>query len=294
MNNFYDNFNYSRKNQPNSKMLMIFNQKREYIKDGTHVSFIEGPDDLKFYKNISCNKNLRETEKSNYIYSNNEEHEVKGKNGVLIMYNYIYNKFPTYLDKCIFIVDHDYNGLKGYNVLDENAIKITESYAFENYFLEEKNIEKIFNYFNIQDDLENFKTMLKKYIYEVSNFVRLKSTITNNKQIHISNLYSNKEIFKFDFSNSKFYNIEYLVKETNNMFNAIKNNNKAYNYYLFESKNFMNSSRWVRGHDIYNFLYEYLKQKHNNDLKLESTYIDIVKKLDIKLVVKDGLGNILD
>ena len=116
MNNFYESFNNARNNQPNSKMLLIFNQKRDYIKDGEHISFVEGPDDVKFYKYVKSNTSLQNIDRCNYIYANNNEKEVRGKKGVLMMYNYINNNFSKYLDKCIFIVDHDYNGLNGYNI----------------------------------------------------------------------------------------------------------------------------------------------------------------------------------
>ena len=293
MSNFYQEFNNARKNQPNSKMLMEFNQKREYIEEGHHVSFVEGPDDKRFYRFINGYEELHNVHKSDYIYSNNNSNEAHGKSGVLLMYNYIHDKFSKYLDKCIFIVDHDYNGLVGYGVSNEKAITITKNYAFENYFVEDSNLEKIFNYFNISNDLDNFKNLLKRYIIDVGDFVRVKSTLTNNKQVHVTGIFSNNEIFKFNFSSPNYFNSTYMEKEITNMFDAIKKNSKAYDFYLDKAKDYMHSYRWVRGHDIYNFLYEYLKQKHNKDLNSDMYYSDVVKLLNVDISVRDGNGNIL-
>lgn len=293
MSNFYNEFNNARKNQPNSKMLMEFNQKREYIEEGHHVSFVEGPDDKRFYRFINGYPELHNVHKSDYIYSNNNSSEAHGKSGVLLMYNYISNKFSKYLDKCIFIVDHDYNGLVGYGVSNEKGITITKSYSFENYFIEDNNLEKIFKYFNISNDLDNFKVLLKRYITEIADFIRLKSTLTNNKQVHVTGVFSNNEIFKFNFLGPKLYNNDYMEKEMTNIFNAIKKDSKAYDFYLLNAKEFMHNPRWVRGHDIYNFLYEYLKQKHNKDLNTDMNYSDVVKLLDVEISVRDGCGKIL-
>ncbi|MDO4996111.1 MAG: DUF4435 domain-containing protein [Bacilli bacterium] len=293
MSNFYDQFNNARNNQPNSKMLMEFNQKRNYIDTDNNVCFVEGPDDKRFYRFIKGNDKLHSIHKSDYIYSNKNSNESHGKRGVLLMYNYLYNKFSSYLDKCIFIVDHDYNGLVGYGVSNEKGITVTKNYAFENYFLEDSNIDKIFNYFNISNDIDNFKKILKKYIIDVGDFVRVKSTLTNNKQVHVSSIFSNNEIFTFNFNNSNIFNTNYMEKEITNMFDAIKKNSKAYDFYLVKAKDYMHSYRWIRGHDIYNFLYEYLKQIHNKDINNDDTYREIVKLLDVNINVRDGLGNIL-
>lgn len=292
-NEFLDEFTSSRKNQPNSKMLIEFNQRRNYLDEGTYVGFVEGPDDRNFYSSIKSNDNLRNINHDNYIYSNNDSKENRGKKGVIVMYNYINNRFPYYLDKCVFIVDHDYNGLDNYDVSNKDAITVTKAYAFENYFLMGDNVRKIFHYLKIDDDYEHFMNKLKYFLYDVSEFVKLKSTITNNKFLHVNSLYSNNQIFTFDFSEKDYFKFDYMEKENENMLNVIKRNKGGYKYYKNKTDIFTNKVDWVRGHDIFNFLSAYLKYFHDKDISNEKVYNSIVKLLDVDIEVKDGEGTVL-
>lgn len=292
-NEFLDEFTSSRKNQPNSKMLMEFNQRRNYLDEGIYVGFVEGPDDRNFYSSVKCNKSLCSIDDNNYIYSNNDSKENRGKNGVIVMYNYINNRFPYYLDKCVFIVDHDYNGLDNYDVSNKDAITVTKAYAFENYFLMGDNVRKIFHYLKIDDDYEHFMNKLKYFLYDVSEFVKLKSTITNNKFLHVNSLYSNNQIFTFDFSENDYFKFDYMEKENENMLNVIKRNKGGYKYYKNKTDIFTNKVDWVRGHDIFNFLSAYLKYFHDKDISNEKVYNSIVKLLDVDIEVKDGEGTVL-
>lgn len=293
-NEFYNSFINARNNEPNSKMLIEFNLKRDYLNEDNYISFIEGPDDKKFYRFIKNHEIINKIDKDNYIYSNNDLKEINGKKGVITMYKYIDSNFPSYLDKCIFLVDHDYNGLEGYNLVKDSGITTTKGYAIENYFFTKDNIQKIFNYLKLDDYYLEFDKKLKMFLYDILEFTRLKSTITNNRFIRVKNIYSNKEIFKFDFKNNNYFDKNIMYQENQNMLNEIKKNNRAFEYYKTKSYSFTNNPLWARGHDIYNFLYEYLKQVHNKNINEFNIYKDLVKILDIDITIKDGMGNILN
>lgn len=54
---------------------------------------------------------------------------------------------------------------------------------------------------------------LNYFLYDVSEFIRLKSTITNNKFLHINTVYSNNQIFTFDFSQRDYFKFDYMEEE---------------------------------------------------------------------------------
>lgn len=294
-NNFYDEFNNFRKNQPNSRMVLEFAGVREYLNKDYLVCFVEGPDDKKFYRFIRNKNTFKEIDKDNYIYANNDKDESLGKKCVLLMYDYINNNYKDSLDKCIFVVDHDYNGLNGYKV-NKDFITITKPYSIENYYLNKDNLYLIFNYINHLDDYNDFIELLDGFIYDLSDFVRLKSTITNLKKdsgFRYFKLYDNNKIFKFDFNNVPYFNVDYLNEEVKNMKKAISTNTSALNYYNYLSKEFSGKVEWIRGHDIYKLLKYYIRYNYNIDIDNDKIHSDIIKMIDVDIDIKNGLGEIL-
>lgn len=102
-----------------------------------------------------------------------------GKSGVMNTYNDIRtrNNLLHYLDRCIFLIDHDYEGALSSKVVVPETLRdnltITKLYSFENYFLIEENIDKIFKLFGL-DDVNVFKQKLNNFVEEISEYNRLK------------------------------------------------------------------------------------------------------------------------
>ena len=164
MNSFIEEFRncWEQQNIPGS--LFIINQIRNDDKIN-YICFVEGTTDINFYKNIN---NIPFSNKEIYyihmLYKKKGgldiSNELIGKKGIITNYfkikdNKTLNKS---LNKCIFIVDHDYDGLVDRKLDDNecNNFTITEPYAFENYFLSEDNLKEIFKLFNISDKFDNF------------------------------------------------------------------------------------------------------------------------------------------
>lgn len=322
--NFKNEFINHMQDVPNSSRIIKYN---EYRTDKTidYICYVEGPTDPDFYQNIK-NTSLS-SKKIKFIRSlTTREGASKsdiGKEGVIKNY---YNISSTNeLRKSIFIIDHDYEGLISEfypkDDLNSNVFTITEGYAFENYFCTEENLLKIFNYFNLpKSEYDKFINLIYKFVEEISYYTRLKSCTTiacKNCKYHtrlpstsIFFLYGPKtgqkiesnDIFNFDFNgkhNYYFYKV-LMEKQNRKIENAIKNNKLIMEYFYNESIKFENNIRYVRGHDLYNFLEKYLYQKFNINInpsikeRRHSKYLDIVRILNIDISLVNGLGEKID
>ena len=118
----------------------LFELNNINLKDYNYFCIVEGNTDEKFYSNI--NKNIIDLNNSivYYVYQQHIGNKkiLEGKKRVITSYEniLIQNKFHKDLNKykdlnkLIFIVDHDYDGIdKEYN------ISVTKLYAIENYFV---------------------------------------------------------------------------------------------------------------------------------------------------------------
>ncbi len=293
---FEQTFRNGIQNQPQSSLIYKFSQTINYIEDGKYCCFVEGKTDPKFYSNL---KNKVFSNISNYLFAKYLENseELLGKSAVIQSYNYIATKVSNKLDKCIFIVDHDYSGLDNYKVVNKNAISITKPYAFENYFLEDRNVKLIFDYYNISYDYDNFSNLVDKFVADIDDYNRLKSATTaytntniNNSLVVIPNIYKDqlRDIFYFDFKKDPYFYIDRMNREVENMKKYVKNSVGANNYYKYTSINFSNKREWIKGHIIFDFLRVYLKQIHN--INIFKNYNEIVNNMDVDIIIKDGNG----
>lgn len=310
-------FMANRKERPISEIVYRFTCMA-YKKD--KYCIIEGSSDQYFYSNIKCidfNKSITEflynSNKNTEMYMDrNSEKRFVGKNAVIQAY-YMINKndkLAPLLDKCFFIVDQDYYGLNSnyYYSIDENMEKcfsITKYHSFENYFLTEKNIRNIFNYLEKkygipQGEYEKFTKKLLKFVNEVSEYNRLKSSIAavynkNTKYYteykpYYKKKYSDEEIFDFNFQNELYYNKDMMIEEMELLRKAVNSSSKAKEFYENESIKFDNNKEFIRGHNIYNFLEEYLKQVFNLNILKGYEYGKIVSLLDVEMQFNNGIG----
>jgi len=293
-----------------------------------YVCFVEGYTDPSFYNNIL--NTVISGKKLKYVRSLSSKETVYGneigKEGVIKNYFSIYQypDFKNILSKSIFIVDHDYEGLisefYGQDEINKKVFTVTPYYAFENFFLTDENIEKIFKYFNIDnDELVKFKNILNQFVKENSDYTRLKSSVTIacKKCQYKTYLPSSKirvpygknageymgpnDIFNFIFNNPKyhFYNKNFMKMQNEAMYEAIKNSPKIMQYYSNETKKFINNKNFIRGHDIYKLLEQYLLQNFNINISQKkydknSRYNEIVKIIEVNMNFVNGLGETIN
>ena len=130
------------------------------------------------------------------------------------------NNLLHYLDRCIFLIDHDYEGALSSKVVVPETLRdnltITKLYSFENYFLIEENIDKIFKLFGL-DDVNVFKQKLNNFVEEIREYNRLKSAINISYMKGVNyrppvNYRKNMILMKFLFSILIMYMITILEK----------------------------------------------------------------------------------
>lgn len=304
-NSFKNQFLESIYTKPKAYGLIEFNNSKSMNYE--YYIFTEGTTDEVFYSNL--NHSLF-TKKIKFIPMQDKEHAIDktdiAKTGVMRTFNEIKNKLGNDLKKCIFIVDHDYEGVFSSNIEVESDLKknftVTKGYSFENVFLEDNNIDLIFNYFGLPD-VNLFKNKLNVFVKEISEYNRLKASIVitymkgsdYSPAINYKSKYKSDEIFKFDFAGMyKYYFRKDIYDiEVCNQQDAVFNNENSKRYYYDVSSKFINNINYIRGHDLYRFLQFYLWQIHNIDLRPKSNnihYKNIIKVLNVDMDFKNGNG----
>ncbi len=327
MNKFEEEFKNNLSCLPDNGWIFEANIYRN-IKDLDYMCFVEGPTDPDFYNNIKntaiSDKNIRFTT-SRLSSSEGVIGNEIGKEGVIKNYYSIFknSNFKDILSKSIFIVDHDYEGLISEyyekDEIDNSVFSVTPFYAFENFFLVDENLEKIFKYFSLSNnDLEKFKLILNQFVEECSEYTRLKSSVTIacKKCEYKTYLPSCKilvpygkscgeimkpdHIFHFIFNNSKyhFFNKKFMDMQNEAMLKSIRTDYKIMNYYNNETKKFINNKNFVRGHDVYKLLEQYLLQNYDINISQRkydknSRYKEIVKLILVEMRFVNGLGEII-
>ena len=295
------------KSKPRSTNTIKFNQKIAYLKPDEYCCFVEGSTDPKFYFNISNYNFIKKIQYNNYLFVNNSKNENGGKLSVINTYLDIKELFSKYMNKCIFIVDHDYYGYSDINLPKNNHISMTEPYSFENYFLIDTNLEKIFIYYNIGDYYNGFYKMFNDFLEQIDDYNNYKFSTTRyfgfeGAKFKYHGIYDQNDIFSFKFSNNSFsFNKDKMIKEINNIKKTIdiwgrnpRNNIMGVNNDInYTYKKYSKKQEYFRGHIVYDFLDQYLRQIHN--ININNDYDKIVPLLDVKLLkVQDGEGKELD
>lgn len=282
-----------------------------------HFVIVEGIGDIVFYTNSGVLKNI---DNLKMIAAPSENVDViVGKKYVINSYQLI-KKCPLGKEmyKYIFIVDRDYNGIeryydiiqKSFVKLEENekrCISCTKQYAIENYFLEEKNLKKIFTLFEIDNKFDTFYNEYLNFIKETKELFALVATsiyaIENGINLN-KFAYKMQDVFRFNFKNKYIYNEkEYVydrekyilaVNERKDSLSKNQHRKELYNKKKEYEEN-IESNNYIQGHTAYNFLKEYIKTISNNIIDIEpihnrKDYISILKNIDVDIDLKYGNG----
>lgn len=319
-NIFYNGYNIDNdKNE--SDILMVINIKKRYYE---RICLVEGIQDVVFYGNID----LKVLNNALILYATNnkDNKQLIGKQNVLNSYLLIRNNdvLNRNMNKYIFIVDHDYDGIDyyqperygKYEVFPEKEkknITVTKGYSFENYFMTKENINTIFEViskeknFDKNTELVKYKEKYEEFISdEIIEFFSWVACIVygyrNNYFVKYQSFIKIEEIFNYNFSIKEVYNKELLkrgIEErkkflyanktnlANEKFNELKKIQRSY-YIMIKEKSY------IQGHTIYNFLNEYFKYYFDVDLGVYKDNTQLIKsilpKLDIKVDIKLANG----
>lgn len=284
-----------------------------------YFCIVEGKSDFKFYSNINS-FDLKNNVRYLWNYRNDKtvENIDVGKDAVIANYNMIRKnpKFNRFMSKYIFIIDHDYDGAKSmkynYDKDRESKMSITPFHSYENFFLEENNIKKIFYYLGkSESDIEQFETKYKQFIKETGEFVRLKSSTieVRKKGSPCYDYYINPyrtplndistDIFEFNFDsnhyNDNYFNKSRMIEEIIRMTNYINQyeNQNALIFYRNYSKNIGYNRSYVRGHEAMNFLISYLRDVFDIELcdnPANELFCKLANIIDVNFKFVNGLG----
>ena len=270
----------------------------QFINQGNNrLCIVEGATDRLFYSNLS-NYNIP----YKYIYSTDRRGLI-GKEAVINSMYSIFgdDKLKNRINKCVFIIDHDYLGAvteeNRYNSSIQERFSITKPYSFENYFLTEENLKKIFDYYNL-NDCDKFIKIYNEFFEEIKEFIRYKYTqvrVDMEENIKYKCTYDNIDIFEFSFSNGTYeFDKPKMIAEIISLKRHINNYPIAKKIYEEDSKEFVENNTYIKGHDAFYFLQKYLYDIH--DIYLDEyceDYKELVKILDIDMDIKDVYGRSL-
>ncbi len=294
-----DLYNYGRIHDSSRAVVQKFNILRMDRANKEYV-FVEGSSDATFYKNTSISIL---TDQSAYIYADYDSDSKvdKGKKVVCSALESIRrNEDLRYeLDKCVFIIDKDYEYYK-----NNRVFTITEGHSMECYFLEKENIKIIFSFFNLsEEDADTFWNLYIDFASRCYEFFALKGTITymysesGRSAVSISSPYKTRhdyrEIFYFTFDGKTYsFDEDKFNEELELLRNTLKANKNFNLYYQRLYNDIKDNPQMIRGHDGFEFLKQYLLQIHgitihDNLRELIPVISDLGVDLDIKQIMYD-------
>lgn len=277
---------------PEPSMIMKYNTTRSY-KRNKKIIFVEGGTDCTFYRNTNIEVLCAESSYYIFVRKNtvDEKYELKGKKAVIDAYRRISSDDSLKKDlyRCIFIVDQDWE-----KEISSEISTITKTYghSMENYFLERENLNIILDTCNIpREEQEKFKEEYNQFCKETSSFWAMKGTIVYAKEQGEFFSYKKKktfdEIFNFYYEDCVKYDVTAMNEEKSLMWISIDNNSKLKAYYLELKKKIDAETRFVRGHEAFNYLQCYLRERHGIELDFSRRSIDlfddIVSKFNVQM-----------
>ena len=274
-----------------------------------YVCVVEGKTDQEFYKN-TCINILKESEYVLWRRRKIKEDPliIVGKESVIDLYKYLKGnqQLCKYLKSCIFIVDHDFDGVSSrfYEIdkSDRRCINMTPYHSVESFYVEEENLGKILNELGIKtENIKDIFSCLKDLAIKTTEYFALKGTITysyNNfekglcRKVRYTPVHTNEDIFGTPKRIT--INEMHLSQETNNMYKTILTQRVLLNKY-------QELKRWINGEPVYiqgHFAYDYLSYIINEICGLDFENIifkqkELIELLDIKMKIATGNGKLL-
>ena len=311
-----DNLEYKLRYDKNVPIAELTSRISQLLEIYENFVIVEGIDDIAFYYHTELLKCIEDFKIITAPYDSYDN--VVGKKYVINAFKYlkIANKLSKQMYRYVFIVDHDYDGISKYFdiekncftdllPLEQNCISCTKCYAIENYVLQKNNLEKVFKYFEIENDFINFWNRFNQFVRETKDLFALIATtvyaVKNNIKIPSIKIKWEEAFKDFDFSNSDcIYNKEKLIQAVEERLNVINNckerkflHNKKREYEsLIEKENF------IQGHVGYKFFQNYLKYYHDIDVfpnaSKNQKYVKMLENIDVDIDLKYGNGKLVN
>ena len=272
---FKDYFQKELKVERSIGVLVRFNIKRTECPNGLYV-FVEGPSDKKFYSS-TCVSKLRTDLyffglKDDYA---NDEKEILGKKAVLTCYSSLKHRkdIGSSFKRCIFIIDRDYDPeieCSDIEILqeDKERLSMTCGHSFENYFLEQENLRKLFAYYSLSElDFKEYQNHFCAFSERAGKFFAALATISfyygDSRRKYIQG-YKVDTIFNNDILIDEGIDMELYRYEYNQMMEYIQQDNKYLDFYKRTKKTIMEApGLYIRGHNCYYHLEQYLAKRHH-------------------------------
>ena len=279
--------------------VMRFSLKRN-DKNIERFIFVEGSTDEQFYGStqveILCDKTA-------YFYRKMTDDdslpEYKGKEAVFYALKKVCRneQLASEIDRCLFIVDRDFSDhisstQTKLNATEYSRILITYGHSMESYFLEKNNVTVILEYFNA--DVNRFWELFSCFAEEMSPYYALNAVITENYHtVRYRKTYTNDDICTFDFKKGdRFWDgYDAMIEECRLMRSKIR---KSQNSVMLQRATFLETKirhnpRYIRGHDAYTFLEQYLRQFHNVDISFNNhlafkTIKPLIARFEVQLL----------
>lgn len=258
-----------------------------------YFAFVEAKDDAKFYSNSNVDR-LKKSYCKFISAGQKESDSYKGKKAVLDALKKISEDkvLSPEIKKCMFIVDRDYDDSLKHTGIKLSAeqrrnIRITQGYSFENYYFQQQNIETIFSYLRYPEDkkqkvLEEMQSFFLRYI----DYFAAKGVVSMNFELVRNSLPmipEHEQIFTYDFRNGVLVDEKKYKKAINVLLPFLQKNTVLWKEYSkLRARLVTDPLCYLRGHDVYNYFYNYLQYKGEDVVK--SDLLKLCKRMDIQLV----------
>ena len=257
---------------PISKMLFdmsIYKTDPKYL----YYCIIEGKSDVLFYDNINvepfCEK------KTAFIFKDYVKNDpIVGKSAVVSAYIGFCRMFKKDIKRCIFIVDHDYDGLEckiyGLPEAANTYINVLPVYSFENYFLSADNMRVVFRQANVNSQIANLiRNSLMDIKRETIDYFSCKCVLTQKSRVaRYKKLRSIKpgiketDLFRLNIKNSPPLPMNTIKSEIERIKSGIDGFSELQEYYEIVRHNLLidEENRMIKGKVLFWLLRDYIYQ----------------------------------
>ena len=257
-----------------------------------YFAFVEAADDAKFYSNSNVDR-LKNSYCKFISAGQNVSDLYKGKKAVLDALKRISEDkvLSPEVKKCMFIVDRDYDdSLKHTGVKlsaeQRHNIKITQGYSFENYYFQKQNIDTIFSYLKYSEDKQQkILGEMQSFFLQYTDYFAAKGIVSMNYEFTRNSLPvipEHEQIFKYDFKNGVLVDEKKYKKAKNILLSYLQKNTLLWKEYgKLRARLAADPLCYLRGHDVYNYFYNYLQYQGEDVVK--SDLLKLCKKMNVQL-----------
>ena len=305
MANFAARFEQERLVETEFGPVVRFNVERTRYRYDEFV-FVEGPTDKNFYMNttVETEDKTKISKYACYLFRKFNEGAIydryTGKKSVLYCFKYIADnpKFSKDFKKCYFIMDKDYEESidSEFEPKRKDANKRlfrTIGHSLENYLYAGDNLEKVFRYVCFGMSKEEFADKFNDFATEMTPFYAANAIITgqcngsDQSVVSYKHKYKQDEILQFDFSKEDFWLGRTKAREEiDRMLQHLSRFAFARRFYEKKEEQIQKKHVLIRGHDAFEFIYQYVKQKANKEFNIfdrNNDYLDLLGQLTVKI-----------